>query len=798
MESVFKLAAIYSVVDKMSGPVKRMAGTVLKYQAMMNKAEGWKKSGMIIGTEAAVINETAEKMKNSFLSLVAPAARVEDAVAKLSTVTTPAFGSMRDALAASKNAALDWSKKHLDAVDVYLAANTQMASAGLNSVQAIAGTEAALSAARANMGDVGESTELLATLYNNMGDKAGDAGQEMTKLADVLTVTMQAFQIKDLNTLGEGLKYAVPSALQFKLSIQEVNTVIGMLNNSGLKGGQAGTSFAAAMRNMNKASAELGFSIAKTADGGTDFIKTLENIKGRYGDFSSMTDAQQEAFKQAFGDEGLRVISLLLNKTGDLNRALQDITNSAGATAQALGTIEGTSASQAAIAMQALDALIIRLGERLLASGTLVNTILPGFIGFIEVLGDLAVGFMETFPGFTTFIVSLGAIVFGFLAIAGPIMVAASAIMLFGGNALKVFAYIKEGLWKLYYYAASGELSEKITALKNSMVSAFNTGRAAILRCADGMKTFAASVWQSAKAMATAAAQGIKNFVTGLVSMARQAIVTAATALPALISSVWAFTAALLANPMTWVVLGIMALIGAIVLCVVYWDDIRAAAATAWDAISVAAAAAFEWLKGVFSGIVTWLGDLLDSFLSFGAAVWNTLAGGAVAIFDFYVGIWSSIFGLVRSAITGAVDFLGGLAGTFFTSGAALWEAFTGGIMSVLSGPVAAVQKGLALVRDLLPFSDAKTGPLSQLTENGRRLLSTIGEGVRIEAPRLSDTVGSALDFSGRFGEKADVDNAPDGRQLVIQGNVIIQVEKMDNPKDFANVFKSLSMQLGG
>ena len=209
MESVFKLAAIYSVIDKMTGPVKKMAGTVLKYQNMMNKAEGWKKSGMLIGTEAAVINEAADKMKNSFLSLVAPAARVEDAVAKLSTVTTPAFGSMQDALAASKNAALDWSKKHLDAVDVYLAANTQMASAGLNSVQAISGTEAALSAARANMGDVVESTELLATLYNNMGDKAGDAGAEMTKLSDVLTKTMQAFQIRNLNTLGESFTICI-------------------------------------------------------------------------------------------------------------------------------------------------------------------------------------------------------------------------------------------------------------------------------------------------------------------------------------------------------------------------------------------------------------------------------------------------------------------------------------------------------------------------------------------------------------------------------------------------------------
>ena len=37
------------------------------------------------------------------------------------------------------------------------------------------------------------------------------------------------------------------------------------------------------------------------------------------------------------------------------------------------------------------------------------------------------------------------------------------------------------------------------------------------------------------------------------------------------------FNAALLANPITWIVIGIMALIAAIVLCVVYWDEIKEA-----------------------------------------------------------------------------------------------------------------------------------------------------------------------------------------------------------------------------
>lgn len=62
--------------------------------------------------------------------------------------------------------------------------------------------------------------------------------------------------------------------------------------------------------------------------------------------------------------------------------------------------------------------------------------------------------------------------------------------------------------------------------------------------------------------------------------MARQAVITAVTALPGLIASTWAWTAALLANPVTWIVI---ALVAAIALCIYYWDDLKAAAISAWD-----------------------------------------------------------------------------------------------------------------------------------------------------------------------------------------------------------------------
>lgn len=72
----------------------------------------------------------------------------------------------------------------------------------------------------------------------------------------------------------------------------------------------------------------------------------------------------------------------------------------------------------------------------------------------------------------------------------------------------------------------------------------------------------------------------IKNkdiLITGLTILAAVIGTTLVAAFLAWAASVWASTIALLANPVTWVVLAIVALIAAIVLCIVYWDEVSAA-----------------------------------------------------------------------------------------------------------------------------------------------------------------------------------------------------------------------------
>lgn len=145
--------------------------------------------------------------------------------------------------------------------------------------------------------------------------------------------------------------------------------------------------------------------------------------------------------------------------------------------------------------------------------------------------------------------------------------------------------------------------------------------------------------------------QVVLGVVAGVIGGALVAAFVAWTA------SVWASTVALLANPMTWVVVGIVALIAAIVALVANWDTVVA------------------WLKDVWDGAVKGVKAGLDWL----AAQWSAIWGG---IKDFFVGLWASIVQVVSDHVTAVRDTIAAVWGAVKTA----WEAVWNGISSFFSG----------------------------------------------------------------------------------------------------------------
>ena len=166
----------------------------------------------------------------------------------------------------------------------------------------------------------------------------------------------------------------------------------------------------------------------------------------------------------------------------------------------------------------------------------------------------------------------------------------------------------------------------------------------------------------------------IKSFGASLASFAATGATAAIAGLKGLIVSTWTWTAALLANPITWVVAAVAA---AAVLIYKYWEPVSGFFIRLWDAVKVGAAAAWEWIKGVWSAVAEWFGSL--SLAEMGKALLATLGEGIRA------------------------------------GAATVWES---------------LNTVLGKVREMLPFSDARRGPLSKLTAAGGSILETMGLGV--------------------------------------------------------------------
>jgi hypothetical protein len=105
---------------------------------------------------------------------------------------------------------------------------------------------------------------------------------------------------------------------------------------------------------------------------------------------------------------------------------------------------------------------------------------------------------------------------------------------------------------------------------------------------------------------------------------------------------------------------------------------------------------------------------------------------------------WDEIVTVIRGVFRRVFDFLMNLDKEFKKAGWNLMIALAKGILSGASKAVDAVKGALGTVRSYLPFSDAKVGPLSDLTASGAALMTTFDKGI------ASSSADPAATFAAR------------------------------------------------
>lgn len=224
----------------------------------------------------------------------------------------------------------------------------------------------------------------------------------------------------------------------------------------------------------------------------------------------------------------------------------------------------------------------------------------------------------------------------------------------------------------------------------------------------------------------------ITKMIVGL-GLLQKAVVIVRLGLLNLLPPLWSVTAALLANPISWIILGIVAL----------------------------------------GGLLTWLYTKFE------------VVRTGIDFFNFFLG-WLLGNLLKLATLNGWLN--------LFQSGRALVATLVDGIKSMAAGPVEAIKSIFQKIRNLLPFSDAKEGPLSQLTLSGSRIMSTMGDGIMGAAPGLHRTMAKALAgaaLTATVATNPASATAGGGKQVIIQ-QMTVQLNSVADANDFVQQLQQL------
>lgn len=749
LESVFRLSLIMNMVDNITGPMGRISssvnGGVSRLQKLESAFGGMVKTG-------AVMTELGSSIAGAALAPVEATFETRRALGELASLGVKDLEAVEDAARSFSDQWAGTSKADFISasydIKSGIASLTDEGVADFTTLAALTG--------KATKSTVGEMTSLFATgygIYKGFYDDLTDL-----EFGEMFSAGISK-SVQQFKTTGSEMAAAIESlgasATNAKVPLEEQLSVLGMLQAT-MSGSEAGTKYAAFIQSAAKGGEELGLAFVDANNQIKSLPEILDLLRGKYGDTIDAIEKQEIA--TAFGtDEAVDLIDLLYSKTGELQDNVLSLYDAMG---------QGTAvASEMASAMNETEPeKFERLQQQLhnvaeAAGSTLlpvVNDLMEGAAGVIQKGAE----WVENHQNLVRIILLAALTLGGFLAVAGTCIAVVGGVgIVFTKTAglVKGFIGVIRGLPDLFETIALYGM-EAGDAIRNG----FNRIRTAGSTAVTAVKNVTLRIASMAKMAVISGVTALKNMALGLVSMARQAVVTAVTAMPGLIASVWSFTAALLANPITWVVVGIIALIAALILLWQNWDSVTAFLQNAWNTACSKITAGLEWLKQGFQSIMDWIGEKI---------AWFGEAG--------------------RRLVTTFVD----------------------GIKSVAMAPINAVKGIFGKISNLFPHSDAKEGPLSTLTLSGKKTMTTFAEGVTLAEDAPANAITRSLEgakvslqqeapkpvrLGGGTDEEADAGDGSgspgrDGKVFIIKKLVLqVDVKKIKQLQDLLEIVGEL------
>ncbi|MDE5831733.1 MAG: phage tail tape measure protein [Desulfovibrio sp.] len=763
---VFSVFATLSLKDLLSGPLKAIrsslnatGGSVLTLgQRMGNLALAMAPVAIASGAVVAGIGKC-----------VSVAAGFEDQMAKVGAISNASSEDMEalEATARDLGATTQFTASQVAQGEQYLAM------AGFKTHETIAALPGVLNLAAATAMDLGRAADISSDILGAFGMKA----DEMGRCADVLAKTCSTANT-NMELLGDTMKYVAPVARTAGLSIEETAAMAGLLGNVGIKGSQAGTTLKAMLNKMaapakdaQQVFQKLGITVKDQAGNLRSPIEILGEMAGKLEKMG--TAEQMAAMKAVVGEEAVAGFAELIKQggIGEIKKYVEVLKNSGGACQEMADRMNDTLAGSVRSLGSAWESLQITIGKIFIP---VVRKVVDFFTGLIRVFDKLAgskvgkfilqvAGYLATAAiGITAFAAgfaligkamsfitgALGSVKVALLGLGAPVWIIIGVVALlytawknnFGGIATVIARWYRniklvfEGVCAVFDTLKGssgeirGELAKEIKA--HGLVKFVTT----VGKIAYRIKEFFAGI-----------AKGIN--INGVIN----AFMPAINKLRGVLDTIGSIFAKVFGTQVTSAassVRGFGETIGAILTKAL--EGLAVALNIVASGISTAINL-FKWIIALFTGDFAgaceaaksiWqnLCDSFNSILNF-LGIKDLVIGAVQSIYDFFANF--SVVDFFVGAWNDVTSFFSGIS--LFESGAKLLSTLKDGVLSYADSLIDCVSGVFSRIREFLPFSDAKTGPLSDLTLSGSRIMTTLGEGVKQGQEELTSSVSAAL-----------------------------------------------------
>ena len=592
----------------------------------------------------------------------------EDSMAKVMTIADETIVSYDD----MKKAIIDLSNQ--TGISANEIANNvyDAISAGQSTGDAVNFVTESTKLAKAGFAEAGQSLDLLTTIMNSYELEAS----EVNKVSDILIKTQNVGKVT-VGELSADMGKLIPTAKSTSVNLEQVATGYALMTSKGIKSAESTTYMNSMLNELSKSGTKVSDLIKELT--GKSFQELMASGKS-VGDVLNILDENAKANGKSIADmfgssEAAKAAMILVTDSGNaFNEVLSDMGNVVGETDKAFNTISDTSGNKLRISLNEVKNSAINMGDTL---APVTEMVANGISKVTKVLSSLSSEQLKTIATIGGSIVTINLALGAFSKFTAGLRNGVKAyrdLKSFGEKALNVVKNF--GSSTINSAKAVGNFATKVG---KNMVNATVNGAKAVGNLALNLGKASLQFTKSAIQAGISATKFIAHKTATIASTIATTAMSAAQATLNFIMSL---------NPITLIIIGITALIAAIVLLWNKCDWFRNLVMEMFESLKIAWNVTIEVFKIIWQAFVdTWnvvvegIKNIWNSVCNFFKTTWDSIVNSIKAVWEGFKNIFFSIGNSISSIWSGLTNTI-----------SSVWENVVSGVKNAWNGIISPFQ----------------------------------------------------------------------------------------------------------